>query len=69
MSERERGGERRVCCFCKHWKFGERHTEGVCGALSVLEVYLYIYIYICISIYSEREREMARRVVWCVVIA
>ena len=39
----------------------ERWRGELCGALSLLEV--------CIYIYSEREREMARRVVWCVVIA
>ena len=66
VREGEREREEGVC-FCKHLKCGERDAEGVCGA--VLEVYLYIYIYICTSMYTAREREMARRAVWCVVIA
>ena len=45
-TERERARPAR--CFGKHWKCGERETEGVCSALSVLEVYTYIYIYIYI---------------------
>jgi hypothetical protein len=43
-TERERSRPAR--CFGKHRKPGERDTEGVCGALSVLEVYTYIYIHI-----------------------
>jgi hypothetical protein len=49
-----------VCCFCQHWKFGERDTKGVCGALSLLEVYIYIYIYIYVYLYTARERERWR---------
>ena len=60
MCPTERERSRPARCFGKHRKPGERDTEGVCGALSVLEVYTYIYIYIYIymniCIYSERER-------------
>jgi len=40
----ERDRSRPARCFGKHRKRGERDTEGVCCALSVLEVYTYIYM-------------------------
>ena len=59
-TEKERSRPAR--CFGKHWKCGERDTEGVCGALSVLEVYTYIYIYIYIYKYMYIQREKERYV-------
>ena len=54
--------------FCKHWRYGERDAEGVCGALQCLKD-IYIYIYIYTYMYTAREREVARRAVRCVVSA
>ena len=60
MCPTERERSRPARCFGKHRKPGERDTEGVCGALLVLEVYTYIYIYIYIYeyMYIQREREI-----------